>query len=310
MTYDTIIVGSGAAGLSAGIYAGRYLMKTLIVRGEFGGETAKAGVIWNYPGTPNVDGYELMKAFESQAKQAGATITDGLVDSVTKTEVGFEVVVNKNGKREGYTGKTVIFTLGSKRRRLGLPHEDELTSKGVHYCVTCDGPLYGGKTVGVVGGGDASAKAVLFLADYAEKIYYIVRGDKLRAEPVNQEAVKKLGDKVVMLWKTSIKELKGDKMLEGVILDSEYAGSNDLKLDGLFVEIGADPDTKDAVSLGVTLDKLGFIGVDNMMLTNVPGVYAAGDAVNHFGQFKQSITAAAMGAVAATSAYNYLKKQI
>lgn len=305
MVYDVIIAGSGAAGLSAAIYTGRYLMKTLVVRGEFGGETAKAGVIWNYPGTPNVDGYELMKNFEKQAKQAGAEIVDGLIDGVQKVGEEFSVTVKSGSKSVEYRTRTLIFTQGSKRRRLGLPNEDELTSKGVHYCVTCDGPLYGGKTVAVVGGGDASAKAVLFLADYAQKIYYIVRSDKLRAEPVNQEAVEKLGDKVEMLWNTQIVALSGTSKLDKVTLN----GGKELALDGLFVEIGADPDTKAALSLGTTLDPLGYVAVDANMRTNIPNVYAAGDAVNHFGPFKQTITAAALGAVAATSAYNDLKKQ-
>jgi thioredoxin reductase (NADPH) len=308
MLYDTIIVGSGAAGLSAGIYAGRYLMKTLIVRGEFGGETAKAGVIWNYPGTPSIDGYTLMKNMEAQAKEAGAEIVGGEVTTVRKESDKYLVTVVKGSKSEEYSAKTIIFTLGSKRRRMGLPLEDELTSKGVHYCVTCDGPLYADKIVAVVGGGDASAKGVLHLSDYAKHIYYIVRGDKLRAEPVNQEAVKKLGDKVTMLMNTKIEQLIGSNKLEKVILDHEVEGSKELVLDGLFVEIGADPDTKAAVSLGVELDKLGYISVDNVMQTNVAGAYAGGDAVNHFGQFKQSVTAAALGAVAATSAYNYIKK--
>jgi thioredoxin reductase (NADPH) len=135
-----------------------------------------------------------------------------------------------------------------------------------------------------------------------------VRGDKLRAEPVNQEAVQKLGDKVTMLMSTKIEQLVGTSKLEKIILDHEFDGSTELVLDGLFVEIGADPDVKSAVSIGVNLDKLGYMNVDNMMQTNVTGVFAAGDAVNHFGQFKQSITAAALGAVAATSAYQFIKK--
>ena len=141
MPYDLIIVGSGAAGLSAGIYAGRYLMKTLIVRGTFGGETATAGQIWNYPGAPGVDGYDLMKNFEKQARDSGAEIIDGSVTSAKKVGVEsgdcYDVIVGG----ETYHARTIIFAQGAERRKLGLPRESELTSKGVHYCVTCDGPL-------------------------------------------------------------------------------------------------------------------------------------------------------------------------
>ncbi|PIR44520.1 MAG: thioredoxin reductase [Candidatus Vogelbacteria bacterium CG10_big_fil_rev_8_21_14_0_10_51_16] len=307
MPYDIIIVGSGAAGLSAGIYAGRYLMKTLIVRGEFGGETAKAGTIWNYPSTPGMDGYEIMQKMEGQAKESGAEFADGKLIDATNKDGCYTVLVQDSKEEKTFYAKTIIFAQGSERRRLGLPDEDRLTSKGVHYCVTCDGPLYGGKVVGMVGGGDASAKGVLHLADYVEKIYYIVRGDKLRAEPVNEVAMRKLGDKVVWLMDTSVLKLIGEKRLERVALSREYNGTTELAIDGLFVEIGAKPDVAVPVSLGVTLDKLGYVDVDNMMRTNVPGIYAAGDAVNHFGQFKQTITAAALGAVAATSAYEYHK---
>ncbi|HEY4493066.1 MAG TPA: FAD-dependent oxidoreductase [Candidatus Paceibacterota bacterium] len=305
LIYDTIIAGSGAAGLSAAIYAGRYLMKTLVVRGNFGGETATAGQIWNYPGAPGADGYDLMKSFEKQAKDSGAEIINGKVTGAKNNSGCFDVEVGP----KTYHAKTLIFAQGAERRHLGLAREEELTAKGVHYCVTCDGPLYTGKTVAMVGGGDASVKGILDLAKYVDKLYFIVRADKLtRPEPVNLEELDKLGDKVITLYSTEVKELVGEGKLEKVILSREFDGSRELVIDGLFVEIGAKPDVFVPTSLGVALDKIGYINVDNLMQTNVPGVYAAGDTVNHFGPFKQTITAAALGAVAATSAYNYYKK--
>lgn len=308
MLYDTIIVGSGAAGLSAGIYAGRYLMKTLIIRGEFGGETATAGQIWNYPGAPGVDGYELMKNMRDQAKTAGTEYVEGKLVGASKEGELFKIkVAGPKGESE-YQTKTLIFAQGAERRHLDLPNEKELTSKGVHYCVTCDGPLYGGKTVAMVGGGDASAKGVLHLATYVSKIYMLVRGERMRAEPVNQDDISKLGDKVEILYNTQVAEIVGKEKLEKIIMTKEYNGSKELVLDGMFIEIGAKPDVGVAIALGVILDKLGYITVDNFMQTNVDGIYAAGDTVNHFGPFKQTITAAALGAVAATSAYNYHKK--
>ena len=305
MPYDVIIVGSGAAGLSAGIYAGRYLMKTLVIRGNFGGETATAGQIWNYPGAPGMDGYDLMKNFEKQAKDAGAEVIDGKVTGATKDGHCYNVTVGE----KTYHAKTLIFAQGAERRHLGLPNEENLTSKGVHYCVTCDGPVYTGKTIAMVGGGDASIKGIIDLAKYAEKIYFIVRTPALtRPEPVNLEDFGKLGDKVETLFETEVEELVGESKLEKIVLSKEFKGSNELVVDGVFVEIGARPDVVVPISLGVILDKLGYIGVNNLMETNVPGIFAAGDTVNHFGPFKQTITASALGAVAATSAYNYVKK--
>lgn len=311
MTYDLIIAGSGAAGLSAAIYSGRYLMKTLVVRGKFGGETATAGQIWNYPGTPGVDGYDLMRAFENQAKDSGTEIINGKVLAARSENGCFTVGVGNlatPGSIKEYDAGTVIFAQGAERRHLGLPNEEELTSKGVHYCVTCDGPVYTGKVVAMVGGGDASIKGVIDLAKYAEKIYLIVRGPSLtRPEPVNLEALDKLGDKVIKIFDTQVMEFIGTSRLEKIVLSKEFNGSKVLAMNALFVEIGAKPDISVPVSLGINLDKHGYIEVNNSMETSVPGVFAAGDTVNHFGLFKQTITAAALGAVAATSAYNYHK---
>ena len=302
--FEIMVVGSGAAGLSAAIYAGRYLMKVLVVNGKFGGETATAGTIWNYPAMPGADGFDLMIKMKEQAKEVGTEFVDGKVTEV-KNESGCYTV--KVGTEE-FFGKSVIFANGAERKRLGLPNEDVLTNKGVHFCVTCDGPLYIGKKVAVVGGGDAAAKGVNLLAQYADKIYLLARGKTLRAEPINIEEMKSHGNKVEILYETEVKEIIGEKRLEKIVLTKSYNGSIDFPLDGLFVEIGAKPDIEMAKSLGVELDEYGYIKVDNFMATNVPGIYAGGDAVNFFGQFKQTVTAAAMGAVAATSAYNYCKK--
>ena len=295
--YDLLIVGSGAAGLSGAIYAGRYKMKTLVLKGEFGGETATAGSIENYPGFKAIDGYDLMKAMQEQAQAIGVEVKDGWVEKIEKDGECFLV----STKKERFEAKTVILGIGSQRRHLGLANEKELTGKGVHYCWTCDGPLYGGKTVGMVGGGDSSVKGVNFLSEYAEKIYLIVQGSEVHAEPINLEKMQKLGNKVEVLLKTEVKELVGKDKLEKLVL----SGGKDLVVDGMFVEIGFDPDKTFAEQLGIELDEKGYMKVDNMMKTNVPGVYVAGDATTHFAGFKQDITAAAMGAVAATSAYEY-----
>ena len=303
MKYDLIIVGSGAAGLSAAIYAGRYKMSTLVIGEDFGGETTTAGVIENYPGVQAIDGYELIKIMKQQAIETGAVIQDGKVTNITKETHEFTIVTEKG---ESFKSLSVILATGSRRRHLGLPREKEFTGKGLHYCWTCDGPLYGGKTIAMVGGGDSSVKGVNFLAEYVKKVYLIVRGNEVRAEPINYERMKKLGDQVEILLENEVTELDGEKMLGKVILGKEYNGSAELAVDGLFVEIGFDPDTTLADQLGLALDEKNFVQVDNMMKTNVPGVFGAGDTTRHFGDFKQDITASAMGAVAATSAYEYI----
>lgn len=300
INYDIVIIGSGAAGLGAALYAGRYRMKVLVVSKEFGGETASAGKIENYPGAPSTDGYDLMNVMKKQAKELGVQFMDSEVTSITRQEHCFEVKT----KNVTYQTHEVIFATGAERRRLGLPNEKELTGKGVHYCVTCDGPVYGGKTIALVGGGDASVKGAVLAAEYVNKIYLIIRGEDVPAEPINLDRMKKLGDKVVLLKETEVKEIVGQNKLERLILSKPFNGSEELIVDGLFVEVGAVPNVELAKSLGVELDDHGYIKSDNMMKTNVDGVFAAGDTVNHFGPFKQDITAAAMGAVAATSAYN------
>jgi thioredoxin reductase (NADPH) len=302
--YDLIIIGTGASGLSAAIYAGRYKMKTLVIGKEFGGETSTAWIISNYPGLPEIDGYELMTRMRDQAKSNGAEILEGDVTKVVKQ--GHCISVFANGQE--YQSKTLIFALGTERRKLGLSNEKDLVGKGVHYCVTCDGPLYTGKTIAIIGGGDASVKGANLAGVYAKKIYLVTREKELRAEPINYDMMKKLGDKVEVIYESQVKEIvpKSSGLgLEKIVLD--HAGkAGDLQIDGLFVEIGALPNVELAKSVGVELDDHGYIKTDNFMQTNVDGIFASGDTINHFGPFKQDITAAATGAMAATSAFKDL----
>ena len=301
MKYDLIIIGSGAAGLAAAIYAKRYKMEILVIEGEFGGETATAGTIENYPGIKSIDGLDLMKTMQEQAKEYSVVFEKGKAEKITSDGNCFTVFV---GDKE-FEGNSVILATGSRRRHLGLPNEKELTGKGVHYCWTCDGPVYGGKTVAMIGGGDSSVKGVNFLSEYAKKIYLIVRGKEVTAEPVNLDRMKAQGSKVEVMLEYEVKEIVGEKFLEKLILSSPNHEPDELVVDGMFVEIGFDPDRTFPEQLGIELDEKGYMKVDNGMRTNVPGVFAAGDATSHFGRFKQDITAAALGAVAATSSYEY-----
>lgn len=297
--YDLIIIGAGAAGLAAGIYAGRYRLKAVIVSETVGGETALAGKIENYPGVKPIDGFELMQIMQEQAKELGVSTVTAKVHKIERSDHCFTVSTTPGE----YLAHAIIFALGAERRRLGLPNEKELTGRGVHYCVTCDGPLYRDKTIALVGGGDASVKGANLAAEYVEKIFLIVRGKEVTAEPINLEQMKKLSDKIEVLTETEVRQIVGKDKLERIVLSKPHQGANDLTVDGLFVEIGAVPNTGLVKPLGVKLDAAGYIEADAMMKTNIDGVFAAGDTVNHFGGFKQDITAAAMGAVAATSAY-------
>lgn len=302
MVYDLLVIGSGAAGLAAGLYAGRYRMKTLVIGEEFGGLTSRAGVIWNYPGNKAIDGYELMLIMRDQAREVGTEVKDGTVVSVTNDGGCFTVKT----KKEEFSAKSILFACGTKHRKLGLPNEEELLGKGLHTCATCDAPLYAGKEVIVVGGGDSSVKSINLAAEYVSKVYFLVR-DGINAEPINYEQMQKLGDKVEVLLGTEVREIIGTQKFEKVKLSKPYKGSDELAAAGIFIEIGAKPNVDMAVSLGIELDEKGYIKTNPFAETNIPGVYAAGDTTNLFGFFKQDITAAAMGAVAATSSYNYVK---
>jgi thioredoxin reductase (NADPH) len=245
-----------------------------------------------------------MVKMRDQAKSNGAEILEGDVTKITKHGHCISVFV---GDQE-YQSKTLILALGTERRKLGLPNEKELVGKGIHYCVTCDGPLYNGKTIAIIGGGDASVKGTNLAGVYAKKVYLVTREKELRAEPINYDQMKKLGDKVEVIYESQVKEVVPKSAgigLEKIALETN-GKAGDLKIDGLFVEIGALPNVELAKTLGVELDDKGYIKVDNFMQTNIDGVFAAGDTTNHFGAFKQDITAAATGAMAATSAFKDL----
>lgn len=299
--YDVAIIGSGVAGLSAGLYAGRYELSTIIIGEMLGGATASAWTIENYPGFEEIDGYDLVVKMKEHAEKNGAkVVTDKVISA--KKDKHFMLSLESG---ETIEAKSVILTVGSARRKLYLPKEDEFAKgKGVNYCTTCDGPLYKGKTIGIVGGGDAAIKGANLAVQYAEKIHIIEMTDKLKAEPINMNRLQPFIDKgqVELHLNTKVSELLGDDRLKGVKFDN----GTELSLDGLFVEIGAIPDASLAENVGAATDDWGYTAVNNNMETNVPGFFAAGDATNFFGHFKQVVTATAMGAVAATSAFKYL----
>lgn len=299
MVYDVVILGGGAAGYSAAIYARRYLLKTALVQGKMpGGETATAGVVENYPGFVKIDGYELMQKFEEQAKANQTEMIVGHVESIQKNGHCFQI--QYDGKT--LDSKTIIFALGSEHRKLGVAKEQELKGHGINYCVTCDGPLYKGKRTILVGGGDSSVKGASLLADYATSVLLVTREKELHAEPVNLKRMQAKKN-IQVVYENGIKALLGEKKLEAVELLKPVEGKTRVEADGVFVEIGLIPRTELPKTLGVKLDERGNVNVDQMMRTNIDGIFACGDITNAAGGFKQIVTAAAQGALAATAAY-------
>ena len=304
-TYDVAIVGQGAAAYAAALYAARYQMQSIILGATFGGETATGGLIENYPGYPEIDGFDLMMKFREQAEKYEVPIVDENVASIARSVDCYEITTDQGNR---YQGASVILAVGRERRKLGLEHEEEWTGRGISYCSTCDAPLHRGNVVGVVGGGDAAIKGAALLGKYARQVYIIYRKDRFtRPEAVNLRQMQD-SPNVEPVFNANVIELKGEDGLSGVVLDRQVNGSSELELDGLFVEIGADPRVELANQLGLELNELNEIKVDKHGVTSMDGVFAAGDLTDASGDLKQTLTAASQGALAATVAYEYISE--
>jgi len=302
MIYDLIIVGGGPAGLSAAIYAGRFRMKTIVLAREMGGTVVNTHLIENWPGFKSLSGVELMEKIGDHVKSVGVEIRQAEVMEIKRKDKNF-LIKSDGGEFEA---KTVLLATGTKHRKLNVPGEKEFYGRGVSYCAVCDAVFFKDKIVAVVGGSDSAAKEALLLSEYGKRVYIIYHREKIRAEPINAERVA-ANKKIEVINNTSVLEIRGDKFVQSVMLDKPYKGKRELKLDGVFIEIGYDPQSELAKGMGVELDKRGEIVMGRESQTNVPGVYAAGDVTT--GSFKQAITGAAQGVVAANSAYDYLNKK-
>jgi thioredoxin reductase (NADPH) len=304
MVYDLAIVGSGPAGLSASVYASRYGIKNVVIGGVAGGLTTQTHEIGNWLGTEKIKGYEFAMKASAHAKSYAAEMIVALVDEIKSSDGTFTLFLSDGKKIQS---RTILLALGTKHRHLGAVGEKEFIGKGVSYCATCDGFFYKGKTVAVVGGNDSAAGAAVFFGDIAEKVYLIYRGEKLRCESFWNEAIGK-NPKIKILFNTNIKEIKGEGKVETVVLDSPYEKSEILAVDGVFAEIGSDPNTGLAKSISVDVDAEGYVKIDASGRTNAKGIWAAGDITNGSDKFKQIVTAAAEGAIAAHSIQKFLKK--
>lgn len=301
---DLIIIGSGPAGYTAAIYAARAQLNPLLIASsvEPGGELMKTTEVENYPGFPEgLMGPDLMANFQAQAERFGTEI---LFDDVTEVDLKGEVKIVKTGAGETFEAKAVIISTGAAYRELGLPKEKELSGHGVSWCATCDGFFFREKTIAVVGGGDSAMEEANFLTKFASKVYIIHRRDSLKASKIMQQRAFD-NPKIEFVWNSAIAELKGDAKLEGVVLEDTVNGAKtELALDGLFIAIGNDPRV-DLVENQVELDAERFIKVDGRSSkTSLPGVFAAGDVIDP--TYRQAITAAGSGCVAALDAEHYL----
>lgn len=299
--YDLIIIGSGVSGLGAAIYAGRFQMKTLVIGENPGGTITITGDIANYPGFRQITGIELSEKLKEHAMDYDIEFAEKKVEKVEKSKGCFKV--KASGKE--LKAKTIIFATGTEWRKLNIPGEKEFTGKGVHYCGLCDGALYKGKVLAVIGGSDSAAKEALLLAGYGKKVYIIYRKEKIRAEPINLKRVME-NKKIEIISNTNVVEIKGKKFASSAVLDKAYKGSKELRLDALFIDIGHIPLSRLAKGIGVQLNDKGEIMIDRESKTNIQGIFAAGDVCDT--KLKQAITGVAEGVTAAYSAYQYINQ--
>lgn len=304
MLYDLIIIGGGPAGITAGIYATRKKLNTLLITKSFGGQVAlKAVTIENYPGFEEISGLELIQRFEKHLRKQKIDIERDEVKEVKKIDGNFIVITNNKNRFES---RAVIIASGGDPRPLEVPGEKKFIGKGVSYCVTCDGPLFSDKTVAVIGGGNAGFEAAIFLSNIAKKIYILEYGETVRADFENQERVKKTG-KVEIITNAALKKIKGNQFVNSIIYqDRKTKKEKTLLVEGVFVEIGSIPATGFVKNLVDFNEKDEIIVDPHTGQTRTPGLFAAGDIDNV--PYKQIVIAAGEGAKAALSAYDYLQK--
>lgn len=301
--YDTIIIGAGPAGMTAGIYASRREMKTLIISKQIGGQVAWASTIENYPGFKSINSFDLISKMREQIKGLGVEIKIDEVKKIEKTKTHSFVLYTD---KEKYKTKTIIIAIGLFPRRLTIPGEKKFTGKGVSYCTNCDGPLYKNKIVAVVGGGNAGLDAVDVLSKIAKKVYLIHYSEKFNAFESLIKKIKKHKN-IEFILNSNIQEIIGKNKVEKIkILNNKNNKKSELAVDGLFIEIGRVANT-DFIAGLVNKDKHEQIVVNEKCEANVNGIFAAGDVTQV--EFKQIVIACGQAATAALSAHQYLRKK-
>jgi thioredoxin reductase (NADPH) len=302
---ELVIIGSGPAGYTAAIYAARASLNPLVIASsvEFGGDLMNTTDVDNFPGFPEgVMGPELMMSMQKQAERFGAEI---VYDDVISAELSGAVKKITLGNRDVVEARTVIVAMGSAYRKLGIPDEDRLSGYGVSWCATCDGAFFREKTVAVAGGGDSAMEEATFLTRFADKVYIVHRSDKLRASAAMQERAH-ADPKIEFIFNATVEHIYGDDLVSGIgIVDTASGAETTLDVAGLFIAIGSDPRTH-VVHGQLDLTTQGTIVVESpTSVTNIPGVFAAGDVIDS--SYRQAVTAAGSGCVAALDAQHYLE---
>lgn len=300
--YDVVVVGAGPAGMSAALYATRFGLNTIIYeKGLVGGQIATTDAIENYPGFKEVGGMELVNKMKEQVEHQGAKIEYKEVINFKEHENKIKVTLN-DGE---VISKTLIFTGGSFPRKLGIPGEKEFENKGIHYCALCDGPFYKGKEVAVIGGGDSALKESIPLSRMTKKVYIIHRRDEFRSKDAWARKIKEIPNIEVIL-NTEVKEFKGEKFLEKLVLYNNKTKENsELAVSGSFTYIGHIPGTK---NFDFEKNENGYIIVDKNKETSIKNVFAAGDCV--VGSLAQIATSVGEGVTAATKAFARIEGEI
>nr|WP_270487312.1 thioredoxin-disulfide reductase [Clostridium fessum] len=300
--YDIIIIGSGPAGLSAAIYAQRACLDTIVIEknGISGGQVLNTWEVDNYPGFPGVTGFELSRQFREHANKLGARVVQDEVVQVELSRNVKKVVCEE----ETYEARCVILASGAHHRTLEVPGEEELRGAGVSYCATCDGAFFRGRTVAVVGGGDAALEDAIFLARMCEKVYIVHRRDKLRGAKRLQERLQAL-ENIEFVWNSETVAIEGNAQVEALRLRQTKTGEERrLDVDGVFIAVGIAPESE-LYAGQLELDEQGYIRADESGQTSVPGVFAAGDVRTK--ALRQILTAASDGANCVASAERYLQ---
>lgn len=299
--YDVIIIGSGPAGLTAALYAGRQQLKALVLeKALIGGMGLMVPHMENYPGFDEISGKQLIDLMKKQTLR--------YADIQDREEVE-EIEVNKDNNylvhttKDIYQSKAVILATGSRHRELGAPGEGEFLGRGVAFCATCDGPLFIDRKVLVVGGGNSAVQQAVYLDDIGVFVALVHRRDTLRAENYLQALIKER--EIPIIWNSTVEEIRGDMVVESVLLNNKVTGEErDLPINGVFIAVGEIPSNQLAQQLRVELDKNGYIATDKAQRTNIPRVYAAGDITDGVNQW---VVACSEGAIAALSAYDDLQ---
>jgi len=300
--YDIAIIGAGAAGYSAAIYAGRSGASAVIFdKGMGGGLTSEADEIENYPGFKKIKGPELMERMKEHASQYAKMHFLEEVKDLKVHDDGIDVITSKRSYNVG----AVILCTGTEHRKLGVKGEQEFRGRGVSYCATCDGPFFVGKDVVVVGGGNTAISEAIYLKDIGCNVTVIHRRDELRAEKILEDEAKQKG--VNFIWNSVVEEIFGDEMVKGVKIKNVKTGEiKEIKASGVFVSIGEEPNNELAKKVGAQLDEHGYVKVDRLQRTSVKRVYAAGDIT---GGVRQIVTACGEGATAALASLEVIGKR-